>query len=257
MGNKDGTVITTPPVTTDERQETTLNFDVESNLSTVQRSVSSLKKYGQPARAVTISRIFATTTDDLWDAVTNSERISRWFLPVSGELQLGGRYQLEGNAGGEITACEPRSHFALTWEFGDDVSWVEVSLADEGADRTRLTLTHTQILSEHWSEYGPGATGIGWELGLLSLDFHIAQPAAPKPDEAAFAASPDGKAIIAGSSEGWSQAAIAAGADPDAAHAAARRTTVFYTGEPALRTTARQEAPCDTIQSGTPCHASE
>ena len=208
-----------------------MNFDVESNLSVVRRSVSSLEKNGLPARTVTISRIFATTPGDLWDAVTNGERIPRWFLPVSGELQLGGRYQLEGNAGGEITACEPQSHFALTWEFGDDVSWVEVSLSDEFADRTRLTLTHTQRLSEHWSEYGPAATGVGWELGLLGLDFHIAQPAAPKPDEDAFATSPDGKAIIAGSSEGWAQAAIAAGADPDAARAAARRTTAFYTGE--------------------------
>ena len=208
-----------------------MNFDVESNLSAVHRSVSSPDKDGQPARAVTISRRFATTLEDLWDAVTNGERIPRWFLPVSGESQLGGRYQLEGNAGGEIIACEPQSHFALTWEFGDDVSWLEVFLEDEGANRTRLTLTHTQRLSEHWSEYGPGATGIGWELGLLGLDFHIAQPAAPKPDEAVFAASPDGKTIIAGSSEGWAQAAIVAGADPGAARAAARRTTAFYTGE--------------------------
>ena len=209
-----------------------MNFDVESNLGAVERSVSSLKRDGQPARAVAISRIFATTPDDLWDAVANGERIPRWFLPVSGELELGGRYQLEDNAGGEIIACEPQSRFALTWEFGDDVSWMEVSLSDEGTDRTRLTLTHTQRLSEHWTEYGPGATGVGWELALLGLDFHIAQPTAAKPDEAAFAASPDSKALIAGSTQGWAQAAIAAGDDPDAAHAAARRTAAFYTGEP-------------------------
>ena len=53
------------------------------------------------------------------------------------------------------------------------------------------------------------------------------------PDEAALATSPDGKAFIAGSSEGWAQAAVAAGMDPDAARAAARRTTAFYTGESA------------------------
>ena len=208
-----------------------MNFDVESNLSAVQRSVSSLEMDGPPARAVAVSRIFATTPGDLWDALTNGERIPRWFLPVSGELELGGRYQLEGNAGGGITACEPQSHFALTWEFGEDVSWVEVSLADDGADRTRLTLTHTQRLSEHWNEYGPGATGVGWELGLLGLDFHISRPTEPMPDEAAFAASPDVKAFISGISEGWSQAATAAGDDPDAARAAARRTIAFYTGE--------------------------
>ena len=53
------------------------------------------------------------------------------------------------------------------------------------------------------------------------------------PDEAALATSPDGKAFIAGSSERWAQAAVAAGTDPDAARAAARRTTAFYTGESA------------------------
>ena len=208
-----------------------MDFDVESHLGAVRRSVSSLKRDGQPARAVILSRAYAATVEDLWDAVTNGERIPRWFLPVGGELKPGGRYQLEGNAGGVITACERPSHFALTWEFGEDVSWVEVRLAAGEAARARLTLTHTARLSEHWDEYGPGATGVGWELGLLGLAVHITQPTEPKPDESTFATSPDGKAFIAGSSDGWAQAAVSAGTEPDVARAAARRTTAFYTGE--------------------------
>ena len=88
-------------------------------------------------------------------------------------------------------------------------------------------------MSDHWEQYGPGATGVGWEMALLGIALHVAQPDATKPDEAAFAASADGKALITGSSEGWEQAAVAAGEDPAAAHAAATRTTAFYTGEPA------------------------
>ena len=210
-----------------------MKFDVEQHLGAAERSVSSLEREGQPARAVTLSRSFATTAEDLWDAVTSGERIPRWFLPVSGELELGGRYQLEGNAGGVITACEPPSHFALTWEFGGDVSLVEVRVVDAGDGAARLTLTHTQRLSGPWEQYGPGAVGVGWEMGLLGLALHIAQPDAPKPDEAAFTASTDGRALITGSSEGWEQAALAGGEDPAAAHAAATRTTAFYTGEPA------------------------
>ena len=84
--------------------------------------MSSVERDGHSARAVTLSRSYGTTVEDLWDAVTNGERIPRWFLPVSGELGPGGRYQLEGNAGGVITECERLSHFALTWEFGGDVS---------------------------------------------------------------------------------------------------------------------------------------
>ena len=208
-----------------------MGLDVEGHLGAVERSVSSLERDGQPARAVTLSRSYATTVEDLWDAVTNSERIPRWFLPISGELEPGGRYQLEGNAGGVITACERLSHFALTWEFGEDVTWVKVRLSDDEPGRARLTLTHTAHLSEHWGEYGPGAVGVGWELGLMGLALHLTQPTEPKPDEAAFATSPDGRAFITGSSEMWGRAAVAAGTELDAARAAARRTTAFYTGE--------------------------
>lgn len=209
-----------------------MKLEVDNHLGAIERSVSWLERDGQSASAVTLSRSFATTVDDLWDAVTNGERIPRWFSPVSGDLRLGGRYQLEGNAGGTITACEPPSHFALTWEFYG-TSWVEVRVADGGDGSARLTLSHIAHLSDHWDQYGPGAAGVGWEMGLLGLALHLAQPDAPKPDEAAFAASPDGKAFVTASNEGWEQAAVAAGTDPEAAHAAATRTTAFYTGESA------------------------
>ncbi len=207
--------------------------DVRDYLRAVERTVSSPKRDGKPACAVTVARSYKTTVEDVWDAVTNGERIPRWFLPISGGLKPGGRYQLEGNAGGVITACEQPSYLAVTWEFGGDVSWVEVRISDDGAGQARLTLTHTAHLSEHWSEYGPGAAGVGWELGLMGLTLHLAQPSAPRPDEAAFSASPAGKAFIAGSSEGWGQASIVAGTDTEAALAAASRTTAFYTGEAA------------------------
>ena len=208
-----------------------MEFDVESHLRAVERTVSSLERDGRSARAVTLSRSYATTVEDLWDAVANGERIPRWFLPVSGQLEPGGRYQLEGNAGGVITTCERPSRVALTWEFGGDVSWVEARIAADGDGCARLTLMHTALLSEHWEEYGPGAVGVGWEMGLLGLALHIARPDEPKLDEIAFATSRDGKALMGGSSELWGEAAVAGGADPDAARAAARRTAAFYTGE--------------------------
>ena len=210
-----------------------MNFNDKDHLFAVDRSVSSLDRDGQPARAVTLSRSYETTLDNLWDAVTNGERIPRWFLPVTGDLKPGGRYQLEGNAGGTITACELLSHVALTWEFGGDVSWVDVRFSDDSPGLARLTLTHTALLSEHWDQYGPGAVGVGWELGLMGLALYVAHPSAPKPDEATFATSPDGKAFITGSSDAWGQAAVAAGTDTEAARAAAMRTTAFYTGESA------------------------
>ena len=209
-----------------------MQLNVESHLGAVERTVSSLERDGRPARAVTLARSYATTVENLWDAVTRAERIARWFLPVSGDLVLGGRYQFEGNAGGTITKCERPSFLALTWEFGDDVSWVEARIAEDGAGRARLTLTHTALLSDHWAEFGPGAVGVGWEQGLLGMELHLTRPNEPKIDEQTYHTTPVGKALLTGSSEAWGEAAIAAGTDPETAHAAAQRTTAFYTGEP-------------------------
>lgn len=210
-----------------------MKLDVERHLGAVERTVSSPERDGQSARAVTLSRSYATTAGDLWDAVTNGERIPRWFMPVSGDLEPGGRYQLEGNAGGVIEECEAPSRVAVTWEFGGDVSWVEAWVAEEGAGRARLTVTHTALPSEHWEQYGPGAVGVGWEMGLLGLALHISRPDEPKPDAVEFATSRDGKALLVGSSERWGEAAVGGGEDPAAARAAAGRTAAFYTGESA------------------------
>ena len=208
-----------------------MNFDIERHLGAVERSVSSLERAGKAARAVVLARHYDTTIDDLWDALTNGERIPRWFLPISGDLKAGGRFQFEGNAGGEITQCKRPTHLAVTWEFGGDTSWVEIQLSKIGDGNSGLTLTHTAHVSDFWTEYGPGAVGVGWELGLFGLALHFAQPDAPKMDESAFSTSPEGRAMATGSSEGWGQASIAAGTDPEEALEAVKRTTAFYTGE--------------------------
>ncbi len=85
-------------------------IDVIRTIGAVAREVASREHEGRPARVVVATRTYDTTVEDVWDAVTNPERIPRWFLPITGELELGGRYQLKGNAGGEITGCEPPRH---------------------------------------------------------------------------------------------------------------------------------------------------
>ena len=208
-----------------------MDLNVEEHLTAVTRAVTYTKRDDRHAGVVTLSRSFTASAEDLWDAVTSAERIPRWFMPVSGDLRLGGRYQLEGNAGGTIVTCEPPSLVAVTWEFAGDVSWVEVSIAEEGAGRARLTLSHTALLSPHWDEFGSGAVGVGWEMGMLGLALYLAQPDEPKLDEEEFAGSSEGRALMVGSSGGWGQASIDAGEAPEAARAAAARTAAFYTGE--------------------------
>ena len=208
-----------------------MNFNPEPHLAATERTVSFQYVDGQSASTVTLSRIYLTTVADLWDAVTDADRIPRWFAPVSGNLESRGRYQVEGNAEGSITECVPLSHFALTWEFGGDVSWVDVSLSQVTAGEVRLSLSHIALLSEHWEQFGAGAVGVGWEMAFLGLALHVADPSWPKPDMEEFATSPDGRAFIHGSSEGWRQAQVEAGTEPELANAAAGRTAAFYTGE--------------------------
>ena len=208
-----------------------MQIDVPGLIGAVTRRVEDRERDGKPVRAVIASRAYDTDVDDLWDAVTNPERIPRWFLPVTGELRLGGRYQLQGNAGGTITECEPPRRFAVTWEFGGGMSWVTVTLAPEGAGAARLTLEHMAPVDPHWETYGAGAVGVGWELGLMGLDRHLASGAAADPAAAAaWSASEEGEAFIRGSAAGWGDAEAASGEDPAKARARAETTAKFYTG---------------------------
>lgn len=115
-------------------------IDVVQQINAVQRQVGSRVIEAGQARSVIISQVYAATAEDVWDACTNPERIPRWFLPVTGELRLGGRYQLEGNAGGTIERCDPPKSFAATWEFGGQTSWIEVLVSPEPGGRTRLRI---------------------------------------------------------------------------------------------------------------------
>ena len=207
-----------------------MEIDVDYELGAAERSVSFTQVDEKAAGIVKIARTYTTSLDDMWDALTNADRIPRWFLPISGDLKLGGHYQFQGNAGGTITHCSAPSFLGVTWEFAQQVSWLEVRLEKVSTTSTRFELSHTLILTEHWDEYGPGALGVGWEMGLLGMEMHITKPNEPKADERTFHTTPEGKALHIGSSEGWYRAAVEAGTDPDIARTAANHTTTFYTG---------------------------
>lgn len=143
-------------------------IDVARHVDAVTREVESREHEGRMARVVLASRTYDTAIEDVWDALTSAERIPRWFLPITGELRLGGRYQLQGNAGGEITKCEPPRHLAVTWEFAGSVSWVTVQLSPDPHRGTRLEREHiAHVGDDLWDQFGPGAVGVGWDLAIL------------------------------------------------------------------------------------------
>jgi uncharacterized protein YndB with AHSA1/START domain len=190
------------------------------------------------AKVLVATRRYDTSIEDLWDALTSAERIPRWLLPISGELRLGGRYQLEGNAGGEILRCEPPRTLGVTWGMHGQVSWVNVTLAEHPDGGALLRLEHAaHVPPEMWDQFGPGAVGVGWDQALWGLARHLAGAPGLSPAEAgAWFTTAEGRAFAGASSDAWCEAWIASGVDPAAARAAAGQTTAFYTGggEPEL-----------------------
>jgi hypothetical protein len=67
-----------------------------------------LRDHESGLKTLLIRRTYDATPEDVWDALTDPERIVRWFLPIKGDLRIGGRFSLEGNAGGEILRCDSR-----------------------------------------------------------------------------------------------------------------------------------------------------
>ncbi|GIH18013.1 activator of HSP90 ATPase [Rugosimonospora africana] len=217
-------------------------------INAVRRQVKARTLEAGEARVVAVSQTFDAPIDDVWDACTNAERIPRWFLPVSGELRLGGKYQLEGNAGGTVEQCDPPNAFSATWEFGGEVSWIEVWLAADPEGGTRLNVEHIAHVDQvRWAEFGPGAVGIGWDMILMGLAGYLSTAGLSiDPKEAlAWQLSEEGRRFSAESSERWRVASVAAGTDPAEAQGAADRVFAAYTGgapDPDQQTPA-QETP--------------
>ncbi|MGH8867489.1 MAG: SRPBCC family protein [Actinomycetes bacterium] len=209
-------------------------IEVRQQVNAVRRQVGARTLEAGEAQTVTISQTYDAGIDDVWDACTNPERIPRWFLPLSGDLRLGGRYQLEGNAGGTVERCDPPMSFAATWEYGGQTTWIEVRLTAAPGGGTRFELEHLAYPDEHWAEFGPGAVGIGWDLALLlGLGVHLASGQVVDPEgSAAWVASDDGKQFVRLCSQAWCEAHIAAGADAADAEARAARTAAAYTATP-------------------------
>jgi uncharacterized protein YndB with AHSA1/START domain len=210
-------------------------IDVIHEINANRRQVGTRVLEAGQARTITVTRVYDGAVEDVWDACTNPERIPRWFLPISGELHEGGRYHLEGNASGTIQRCSAPHDLAATWEYGDEVSWIELRLVAEPGGRTRLELEHiAHVDDERWTQFGPGAVGVGWDLGLMGLTGHLGSGKTVEPGESeAWSASDEGRQFMRLSSEAWGEASIAAGTEPSMARAAAERTSAFYTSTPA------------------------
>src|SRR5436190_5931304 len=208
-------------------------IDIVREIAATEREVRRGRLGGADGWAIRLRRTLDAPIEDVWDALTTPERIGRWFLPISGDYRLGGRYQFEGNAGGEILACERPSLLRATWLMGPQggPSEIEIRLSSAGDERTVFAFEHTAVVpDEFWTQYGPGAVGVGWDGGMLGLVLHLRGGSVGDP--IAWQLSDEGREYSTRSAAAWGEAHRAVGADDEAVATAVANTTAFYAPDP-------------------------
>ena len=119
---------------------------------------------------------------------------------------------------------------------GGDPAIVTVTLTEVDATSTRLELDSVvpadALPPGMWETYGPGATGIGFELGLLGLGaaHRPATHRSPPRRRPHGRCRTRAKASLAPPADAWARAQVAAGESDEKAQAAADATYAFYTG---------------------------
>ncbi|NEK84631.1 hypothetical protein GCU60_02465 [Blastococcus saxobsidens] len=189
------------------------------------------------AYTIELRRRYEAQIDDVWDAVTIPERLQRWLSPVTGDLRLGGTFELGSGEHGEILRCEPPRLLKVSWLYGPDAdAWagtseVEVRLFPGPTGGTDVDLIHAAVLGEPlFPTYGPGAGGVGWDLFLLALAQLLAGGETAEHEE--VQKSPEGQEFIRRSAAAWGRAHLAAGGEPEHVAAAVEATTRFYAPDP-------------------------
>jgi uncharacterized protein YndB with AHSA1/START domain len=182
-------------------------IDIVNQVNSTHRELGSRAVAGGDGRSLLLRRTYDAPIEDVWNACTDPDRISRWLAPIEGDLRLGGTYQLKDNAGGKILRCEEPHLLKVTWAFGGGmVTEVEVRLAHGEDGGTVLELEHAspaEIVDELVRAYGPGGTigiGGGWDLALLGLDLLLRGTAF---DPATWQDAPEAREFATRSCHAW------------------------------------------------------
>ena len=211
-------------------------IDIVREIEAIQREVGEGRIAAGEGRTVRLRRTYDAPIEDVWDALTNPERIGRWFLPISGDYRLGGRYQFEGNAGGEIVACERPNRLKVTWVYGE-MAGERRRLGGRGPARAGGRRGHGLRARAHRGRArgDVGRVRAGRRRrrlgqGLLGLALHLRGGSVGDP--MAWQLSPEGREFATRSSQAWGAANRAAGADPEVVARNVANTTAFYAPDP-------------------------
>ena len=116
---------------------------------------------------------YDTTADDLWTALTDPDRLSRWMGEVSGDLRVGGSFQARFTSTwegpGRVEECDPPHRLRVTLDPDtDDETEIEAELVADG-NRTWMWIEERGIPVPHL----PGH-GAGWQAHVEDLAGYLA-----------------------------------------------------------------------------------
>ena len=127
------------------------------------------------ARVAVFKRTYDAPIEDVWDACTNPDRLRRWYVPVTGDLRVGGTFDQSPMGSGVILQCDAPHELKLSLGGGADEIELRLSPTDDG--QTALELQHATTIDEH--EIGGQifdaifCMGGGYYPRLVALDRHL------------------------------------------------------------------------------------
>ena len=152
-----------------------------SNASPGTRILGSLRS-ADGAGIVRIEDRYDTDIDDLWSAITDPDRLARWFGEVDGELSLGGEFRVQiadaGERTGQVEACDAPQRLSVTTRETDesyrrgqgvppfDAAW-DIMLTADG-DQTVLVLEIRGMPLDKIAFFGAG-----WQIHAEHLAAYI------------------------------------------------------------------------------------
>ena len=150
---------------------------IGSLLTETHREVGRRRIAAGEARTALIRRRYDAPIEDVWQACTDPDRLSRWFIRPTGNLRAGGTFKLKGNASGEILRCEPPRRLTVTWSYpGRPVDELELRLSRGEHGDTVLELEHAsvaEVFIANDPETGMWGIGAGWEVSLDYLGKYL------------------------------------------------------------------------------------
>lgn len=161
------------------------------------------------AHSAIMRRVYSAPIDEVWSAITDPERINRFFLPVSGDLREGGHFSIEMNADGEILKCDPPHLLRLSWSSSQSAAPDEVEIRlTEVKGGTQLELEHASVRAVFVSsdpKTGEWGIGAGWEPPLKYLGKYLAGELPDRPSLEWYVPTEEDADLSRDAGMAWSQ----------------------------------------------------